>query len=799
MFMDISHSFRILSLMVVLAGSVSVAREIHVATDGHDFAMGSAEKPFKTISAAAQQAQPGDTITVHAGVYRERVDPPRGGTSPSQRITYRAADGEQVVITGSDSFKTWEKVSGDTWKLVLPNSYFGAFNPYAEKVHGDWFSDQGRGHHRGNVYRSGKWLAEAPNLDAVMKPAGENPMWFATVDGVAADGPLYLMNIVTIKPETGIAVTASKATQRKGTRNALCSEGGECVGFISQGDWLRYDGVDFGAETSKVTIRAAANSNAGGVIELRDGRFDGPLLGICEVQPTGDWQKWQDFTAAFQSTQVVKNLYLVFKSLPAAKAETKSLSENRPRRGEHAHFAPRPSQDGAGPQNEPIPDDSRSGSNAANKNTTIYAQFPGVDPNEGAVEVCIRPTVFTPEKTNIDYITIRGFELRNAATNWAAPTMGQVGLITAYWCKGWIIEDNEICYSRCGGVALGKYSDQWDGARGTTEGYYLTIEDALNEDGWSRDMIGSHVVRNNHIHHCGEVGIVGSLGCAFSRVEGNDIHDCNMQGIWGGAEMAGIKFHGAIDVVITNNHIHHNGHVGGLWLDWMAQGTQITHNLFHDNQGHDLFTEVDHGPFLVANNLFLSPGAYLTNSEGAAFAHNLVAGELHIIPDSRRTPFMKAHSTETIGLHNCPVGDARWYNNILARGANLGGYNQAGPDWPCLMEGNLFAKGGTPSRFETNSVVKSDFDIGARLTQKDDGWYLQLKTDPNWAVETKRQLVTTELLGKAVVPNQGFTNPDDSPLKIDTDYFGQKQDATNPFPGPFKTPVTGEIKVWPKP
>lgn len=755
-----SDLFRFATSVCLLLAGIAAAREYHVSPQGIDRNAGTQAAPLETISAAALKAMPGDTITVHAGVYRERVNPPRGGESDAKRITYQAAKGEKVVITGSDAFKTWEKVAGDTWKLVLPGSYFGSFNPYAEKVHGDWFSGNGRSHRRGNVFLDGEWLAEAPNLDAVMEPSGAKPMWFATVDGIVADAPQYLLNLVTIKPGHEAPVIASNASQRSGPQNVPCSEGGECVGFISQGSWLRHDNVNFGTNTTSVVIRAAAHSGTGGIVELRDGHFDGPLLGACEVGATGDWQKWQDFTATIKPTSGVKNLYLVFKSSAGAKAEAA----------------------GGG----------------ADKTTTIYAQFPGINPNEAAVEVSVRPTVFTPEKTNIDHITVRGFELRNAATNWAAPTAGQVGLVSAYWNKGWIIEDNEICYSRCCGVALGKYSDEWDGKRGTTEGYYLTIEDAQKKDGWSKEKIGSHIVRRNHIHHCGQTGIVGSLGCAFSQILSNDIHDCNMQGIWSGAEMAGIKLHGAIDVVISGNHIHHNGQPGGLWLDWMAQGTRISDNLFHDNQGHDFFAEVNHGPFLVANNLFLSPGAYLANSEGAAFAHNLVAGSLQILADGRRTPFMKPHSTETAGLHDCPVGDARWHHNLLARGANLNAYDRA--TLPMTMAGNVFTKGSQPSKFEKEALFKSGFDAGITLTQKPGGWYLTLATEAAWRDAAKRPLVATAMLGKAKIPDQAFESPDGSPLRIDTDYFGKKRLSNKPFPGPFESPSepTREIKVWPK-
>ena len=53
--------------------------EYHVKPTGSDAACGDAEHPFATISKAAQMASPGDTVIVHEGVYREQVDPKRGG------------------------------------------------------------------------------------------------------------------------------------------------------------------------------------------------------------------------------------------------------------------------------------------------------------------------------------------------------------------------------------------------------------------------------------------------------------------------------------------------------------------------------------------------------------------------------------------------------------------------------------------------------------------------------------------------------------------------------------------------
>ena len=105
-------------------------KEYHVAKNGCDYGRGTKEEPFATIQRAASLAMPGDTVIVHRGEYREWVDPKMGGNSNLERITYRAADGEKVVIKGSERITSWEKVNGTVWKAVVPNELFGDFNPY---------------------------------------------------------------------------------------------------------------------------------------------------------------------------------------------------------------------------------------------------------------------------------------------------------------------------------------------------------------------------------------------------------------------------------------------------------------------------------------------------------------------------------------------------------------------------------------------------------------------------------------------------------------------------------------------
>ncbi|GAA0464239.1 hypothetical protein Ade02nite_31170 [Paractinoplanes deccanensis] len=136
---------------------------LHVATTGSDDAEGSEKQPLRTINRAAELARPGDTVVVHAGEYREWVIPRRGGLSDARRITYTAAEGEHVVIKGSERITTWEAESDGVWRAEIPNSLFGNFNPYAEEIAGDWivYPAGAPRKHLGDVYLNGLSFYEA--------------------------------------------------------------------------------------------------------------------------------------------------------------------------------------------------------------------------------------------------------------------------------------------------------------------------------------------------------------------------------------------------------------------------------------------------------------------------------------------------------------------------------------------------------------------------------------------------------------------------------------------------------------
>ncbi len=330
--------------------------------------------------------------------------------------------------------------------------------------------------------------------------------------------------------------------------------------------------------------------------------------------------------------------------------------------------------------------------------TVLYANFQGLDPNQEEVELSVRKHCFYPSKEGVGFITLSGFTVREAATQWAPPTAYQEGMIGPHWSKGWIIEDCEVYESKCSGISLGKYLQPNNDNKWLHKKYKdgtQTERDCICQaqyEGWTKERIGSHIVRRCNIHDCDQTGIVGHLGGVFSIIEDNHIHHINNKQNLAGAEIGGIKMHAAIDVIYRRNHIHHC--TRGLWLDWQAQGTRVTQNLFHDNclpfdyllesraamagQGEDIFVEVSHGPTLIDNNFLLSDRSVKMATQGIALVHNLIAGSLTAVgkgtnngaktlSSPRYTPYHVQHRTEVAGFMTFLHGDDRFYNNVFVQ------------------------------------------------------------------------------------------------------------------------------------
>ena len=652
--------------------------EYHVSTTGSNLNPGTAAEPFETVNHAAQVADAGDTVVVHEGTYREWVRPARGGRSDSRRITYVAAEGEHVKITGAEPVTGWEQEPDGVWRAEVPNSLFGEWNPFAEELAGDWVvPDRTRPRtHLGDVYLNGSGSYEVGSREA----------------------------LATITERTEIV-----------------------------DDW------------------------------------SGAVVPVVNVEQT--------------------------------------------RRAWYAEVGER--------------------------NTVIWANFDGANPNDELVEINVRRSVFYPTVHHRDYITVRGFELAQAACPWTPPTADQPGLIGPNWAKGWIIEGNEIHDAKCSAVSLGKEKTSghnYSTERGDKPGYQYQLESVFSarQIGWDAEHIGSHIVRNNEIYECGQNGVVGHLGCVFSTIENNHIHHIAHKREFYGYEIGGIKLHAALDVRIEGNRFHDCSL--GTWLDWETQGTRITRNVYFDN-ARDLFIEVSHGPYIVDHNVFASPISVDNMSQGGAYVNNLVGGAVRLEPvRDRSTPYHRPHSTQVSGFAVIEGGDDRWFGNLFfggdldaayapgSLGHQLAGYGTAGyADYPASLEeylhlvqdddsdharymgrtrpvyvrANAYAAGALPRPGEEDAVVLSG-DASVAVTVDGAKGYLEI-TLPAGLDASAAPITSGTDLGFAWLPDADFEERDGTPARLDVDLAGAAKNADDAYPaGPLAglTSGTERITLW---
>lgn len=482
--------------------------------------------------------------------------------------------------------------------------------------------------------------------------------------------------------------------------------------------------------------------------------------------------------------------------------------------------------------------------------TVIYANFNGKNPNEENVEINVRRRCFFPTKTGVNYITVSGFNINKAATNWAPPAAFQEGMIGPHWSKGWIIEDCDISNSKCAGISVGKYLDPENDHYFTYK--YFKSPTQMERDavcrgqyhGWLKENIGGHIIRRNNIHHCEQGGIIGRMGGVFSIIEDNHIHHINNMMELGGAEIAGIKMHAAIDVIMRRNYIHHC--TMGIWCDWEAQGTRITQNLLHDNQkpefaarlkggmmSQDLFVEVSHGPTLVDNNILLSEVSMRLATQSVAMVHNLICGSVSCVDAGttwRYTPYHMPHRTEVMGFMTILHGDDRFYNNIFVQkwdskeveipndnrdfieienrlvGTSVFDKFPNEKEWldqfdfsvpadmgvlepahfghlPIWIEGNAYLAGARAYKNEVNPLVTEAKDVKVELVEKDGSLYLDTNIY-DIIGEFQDRMINTEILGKAFEPQQRFENVDGTDIVFDKDYFDAHRGVTV-IPGPL--------------
>lgn len=637
---------------------------IHVDKKGSDCGLGNVESPFLTIDKAASVAQPGDSIIVHEGIYREEITHINTGLSESRRISFEAAKDEQVIIKGSEEITGWQQIDGSIWKVEIDNTIFKDFNPFATKLFGDWLA----------------------------------------VDNDKSLGQVYLNN--------------------------------QSLFEVSE-----YE-------------------------QLAD-----PKL----VEETLDHWTNKQVTYDYKD----QSIYVWY-----AKVE-KDI-------------------------------------------TTIYVNFHDYNPNNEVTEINVRKSAFRPFKMHTNYITIRNFEIANVATQWSPPTAAQTGMIHTHWSKGWIIENNILYNAVCSAIAIGKEistGDNLNTYRKDKPGYQYQIETvfkAANSD-WNKETIGSHIVRNNVIHDCGQNAVVGHLGSAFSKIYNNHIYNIGNKREFFGYEIAGIKLHAAIDTQVYNNYVHNCSL--GMWFDWQTQGTRISKNIFNDNT-RDLFIEVSSGPYIVDNNILTADYALDNHAQGGAYVNNIINGEIvHRLMLDRATPYHVPHSTLIAGFAPVYGGDDRFFNNIFIGQEgipNVGteiynGYNTSLSEFkeavakeegdhesfhkikqPVYIEDNAYFNKANQFNREDRNFINENVNPDLSIVEEGNDVYLNISI-PESFIEFKGKVYDTETLPKVRIVDADFEDENGNSLTLNTDLNDELRENESMI-GPLQTLATGnnKVKIWTK-
>ncbi len=95
------------------------------------------------------------------------------------------------------------------------------------------------------------------------------------------------------------------------------SGGGEDVGQLADGGWLRYDDVQFGSTPATQFVARVASGAGGGVSGLVQVRLDSPTatpVGSFAVGNTGGWQSWRTVPANITTVTGRHTVYLTFDS-----------------------------------------------------------------------------------------------------------------------------------------------------------------------------------------------------------------------------------------------------------------------------------------------------------------------------------------------------------------------------------------------------------------------------------------------------------------------------------------------------
>jgi hypothetical protein len=128
----------------------------------------------------------------------------------------------------------------------------------------------------------------------------------------------------TPPPVTGGAsafatIQAESYSSQSGTQTESTGDsgGGQDVGYIANGDWLAYSGVDFGtggATQFQARVASGAASGVSGLVQVRLDSATAAPVGSFSIASTGGWQTWRTVPTSVSKVTGTHTVYLTFSS-----------------------------------------------------------------------------------------------------------------------------------------------------------------------------------------------------------------------------------------------------------------------------------------------------------------------------------------------------------------------------------------------------------------------------------------------------------------------------------------------------
>lgn len=101
------------------------------------------------------------------------------------------------------------------------------------------------------------------------------------------------------------------------TETTTDTGGGQNIGYLANGDWALYKGVNFGSTAAtqfSARVASGAASGISGLVEVRLDSATSTPVGSFAVANTGGWQTWKTVPANISSVTGTHDVYLTFTS-----------------------------------------------------------------------------------------------------------------------------------------------------------------------------------------------------------------------------------------------------------------------------------------------------------------------------------------------------------------------------------------------------------------------------------------------------------------------------------------------------